>query len=561
MTSTQEEVDMELSFVVTAVRRYWWVVVLASLVGLVAGRQFDDDGPTLHESTALVLVAEPTSTWSDAAVADRYLLGQLSVFRSSSLASTVADTVGGGLDAGAVMASTEMSQVADTDVISVTAASTDPDEATAIVDAYLGAYFASLQQRIDESQAPGREQLESMLADVQTRLDEANATVAALLEPYLAGVDDAIPTLDQLDPALASRRQLLLQEYDRVALALDDLELRSQVRSASQVIQSASEAQVQPSDSGWAIGIAGLVTGALIGVVAACVLAASTRKVLDEHQVAEMLGVDVVGVLPRVRHFANHPRASLELPPRRATRLVEQVAVQAESRAHLGESLTIAVVGAERGSGTTTLAAIVANRFAVGGSQVLLVDADPHDPELTAIFGADPRGVPTLVDTALRPVSSRRTGPLDRRDPSTATALPGVRVLGAGASEANVLRRQQVPDLLEAASSLAPVVVVDAGPLLESATAAHLAQLADAVVLAVPTRRVARRMLSSVASQLEDRRGELLVVVVPARRRRRGRSDGAAGAPEAATAHGLELLAPPMGHGGRRAEVPAAGSA
>jgi len=533
---------MELSFVAVAVRRYWWAVVLGALVGVIGGQQLRADGPVLYDSTALVLVSEPTSTWVDAAVADRYLLGQLSVLRSSSLAAAVAERIGEDLDATAVQSRTEMSQVADTDVISIRASADDAELAKAIADGYVAEYFATLQQRIDAAQAPGRQQLETALADVQLRLDDANATVAALLAPYLAAEDEPIPTLDQIDPALATRRQLLLQEYDRVALALDELELSSRVRTASQVIQIASDPEPRPTASGGAISLAVTLTGVLLGVVAACALAATTRRVLDQREVAELLGVGIVGDLPRAHQIGARPRSRLEDPPPRSIELIDRLVVQAESRAHLGESLTVAVVGAARGAGTTTLASLVANRFAAVGSQVLLVDADPRDNELTHTFGADPHGIASLVAAAGRASGPRRLASLDRRDPSVATAVPGVRVLGSGDRSGGLaLRRQQVPDLLDAATRLASVVVVDAGPVLSAASSTQLALLVDAVVLAVPRRRLARRALMAVAEQLADRRDDLLVVVVPARRHRTRRVANETAAVE----HQIEVLAPP----------------
>jgi Mrp family chromosome partitioning ATPase len=547
-----KEVYMELAFVVVAVRRYWWTVVLGALIGLLAGQQVRTDEPTVYESTALVLVSEPTSTWVDAAVADRYLLGQLSVLRSSSLAADVAARLGGNLDAAGVQQRSTMRQVADTDVIEIEATADAPELATAIADRYLDAYFATLQQRIDEAEAPGREQLEAALADVQGRLDEANATIAALLAPYLAVEDEPIPTLDQLDPALATRRQLLLQEYERVALALDDFELGSQARSASQVIQSASVAEARPGSSATTLSLAVTLTGLLMGVVVACVLAATTQRVLDQRELAELLGVSLLGAVPRVHEFTSRPRSCLEDPPARVIESVERLVVQAESRAHLGESLTVVVVGAVRGSGTTTLAALVANRLAATGSSVLLVDADPRDNDLTRTFGADPHGLASLVAAPGRGVGPRRLAALDRRDPSVATAVPGVRVVGAGGHAGRpVLRRQHVPDLLEAATRLASIVVVDAGPILAAASSTQLAQLADAVVLAVPRRRLVRRILSAVAAQLVDRRDDLLVVVVPARRRRDRPSPPAVSVVE----RPMEILAPPDVEARRAVEV------
>ena len=130
--------------------------------------------------------------------------------------------------------------------------------------------------------------------------------------------------------------------------------------------------------------------------------------------------------------------------------------------------------------------------------------------------------------------------------------MPGVRVVGAGGQAGGpALRRQQVPDLLDAATRLASVLVIDAGPVLAAASSAQLAQLADAVVLAVPRRRLLRRTLASVASQLADRRDDLLVVVMPARRRR----ERPAPAVTSVVERPMELLAPPDVDARRAVEV------
>jgi hypothetical protein len=96
------------------------------------------------------------------------------------------------------------------------------------------------------------------------------------------------------------------------------------------------------------------------------------------------------------------------------------------------------------------------------------------------------------------------------------------------ADTAAVLRRQDVPRLIDAASANAHVVVFDAGPLLETAATIHLAHLVDAVVLALPVRRLSVRALSTVAAQLRGRRGYLFPVLVPATRPTRRAGSGTA---------------------------------
>src|SRR4051794_17503356 len=88
---------MEFSYVATAVRRYWWVVVLCVAIGLVpviARRSSTQE----YVARAVLLVSPPSDSRVQVTFnndPDRYVIGQLSVLRSSSLADQVAKKIEG----------------------------------------------------------------------------------------------------------------------------------------------------------------------------------------------------------------------------------------------------------------------------------------------------------------------------------------------------------------------------------------------------------------------------------------------------------------------------------
>jgi Mrp family chromosome partitioning ATPase len=180
----------------------------------------------------------------------------------------------------------------------------------------------------------------------------------------------------------------------------------------------------------------------------------------------------------------------------------------------------VVVVGSERSAGTTTLAVAMATRFAVTGSQVLLIDADVRHPAITGAFARGRPGIAALASLALSDRSAlRQAGSID---PFAPTSVPGLSVVGLGPKSTTApLRRQNVLDVVVAAKAHSPVVVFDGGPLLGSATTVHLAQLADAVVLAVPLARQRLDELASVTRQTSLLEGEVIVVDMPALRPRR----------------------------------------
>lgn len=519
---------MELSFVINAVKRYWWAVVACVLLGTMAGVQLRGDQTTSFKSTAMLLISAPTNSITEAfsAGADRYLLGQLSVLQSNELAVRVAEDVGG-IDAEAVQEQVLISQVMSTDAVAIEASAPTPEVAEALATAYVEQYTALMQGQLDRAQNPQLQQLRSTASEVRERLDEIDAEISAVMAPFLDAGSDSIPTLDQIAPELSTSRQILLQQYDRVSFALDQAQLNSQVRLATQTVQSASEAALVVEGGGSKKLAAGVITGLMLGAVVASFLASQSNKALDEQQVAEVLGAEVVGELPRVRALARNRRAAAEALPAKLAPFIDMLNVRAEAHARIGQAFTVAVVGAERSSGTTTLAAAMANRYAATGSQVLLVDADPRDSELTRLFAAAAPGIPALLAGAGASAdgSARRSASSARLAPFSPTAQPGLNVVGIGDKSSVVaLRRQNVPELIDAAVRHAHVVVFDGGPLLDAASTVQLANLVDAVVLAVPNRKLLTRSLNTLVAQLQHRQGDLLPVLVAVGKRARGSS-------------------------------------
>ncbi|HEX6658016.1 MAG TPA: hypothetical protein VF065_08035, partial [Ilumatobacter sp.] len=330
-----------------------------------------------------------------------------------------------------------------------------------------------------------------------------------------------IPTAEALVPELVTNKDALLRAYERLSDTLKELELDAKLRVTSYIVQRATlpEFPEASSSSSRALFGAGVLGGAALGLIATVIWARLSPMVLDERQAEAILGRPVVGSFPRLRSLARSRRNALEALPKQAVRFVDELCVRAEANAEIGKALTVAVVGTERAAAATTIALAMAGRYGANGSSVVLIDADTRRPEISALYNAR-GGIPELLAN----VMVEAGGPALRRgrfDPLTPTPVGEVSVLGLGdKSAAMALRRQNVPDLLEAASGYANVhvVVIDGGPMLDAASTVQLCQLVDAVVLAVPLKQQRIEGLVTVAAQLENRRGELLPVITPHRR-------------------------------------------
>jgi receptor protein-tyrosine kinase len=550
---------MELSFVISALRRRFWVVTLLALLGSLPGLTADPPTSNVFESKAILLVQPPTRATVNffSTDPDRYVTSQMSVLTSDSLAAEVAQRVsaqlGETVTAADLAGMVEIEQQPETDIVEVTTEAGSAVAAAAISQAYVELYVEGLATT-DEDQVQ-RADLEREIETLTNRLSSLDERLQEAMRPYLPRSNDPtpdpIPPAENVDPSAVSQRQLVLAELSQLQDSLNELEAQSRLRVNTEIISNAA-VPLEPNPRGGNFLLAGgLLGGIVLGVVVTLMWARFSTKVLDEVSAGELLGAPVVSEIPHYRSLARNPIAAFQALPRSAVPTIDQLCVRAEALAPINEPLTVAVTGTMRSAGSTTLALAMAERFAAGGASVVLVDADVRDPRITALFNATADGgVPAVIATggSLTDVQGRSA--------LTRTMDPAVSVLGLGPNRGSAaLRRDTVPTVLEGAHRKADIVVVDGGPVLDLASTIYAASLADAVVLAVPLARQKADALADMARQLGSVRHKLLpVVTAPSRRPAKGkvvRADGAIAMPGLTTKPGSSPGAqagPTVGH-------------
>ncbi|MCP3988514.1 MAG: hypothetical protein GY724_05555 [Actinomycetia bacterium] len=530
---------MELSFVISALRRRFWVVTLLALLGSLPGLTADPPTSSEFESTAILLVQPPTRATVNffSTNPDRYVTSQISVLTSQSLAADVANRAGAQLGepltAADLSTLVEIEHIPETDIVEVTTKAGSAVAATTISQAYVELYVEGLATT-DEDQVQ-RADLERQIETLENRLSALDDRLQEAMREYLPRpndpVPDPIPPAENVDPSAVSQRQLVLNELSQLLVSLNELEAQSRLRVNTEIISDAPMPLEANPQGGNFLLAGGLLAGIILGVVIALMWARFSTKVLDEISAGEMLGAPVVSEIPHYRSLARNPLAAFQALPRSAIPTIDQLCVRAEALAPINESLTVAVTGTMRSAGSTTLALSMAERFAAGGASVVLVDADVRDPRITALFNAGgDGGVPAVIASGGSLVDAHGSSAVTR------TMDPAVSVLGLGPNRGSAaLRRDTLPVVLEGARRHADIVIVDGGPVLDLASTIQAASLADAVVLAVPLARQKADSLADMARQLESVRHKLLpVITAPSRRSAKGevvRADGAIATP------------------------------
>jgi capsular polysaccharide biosynthesis protein/Mrp family chromosome partitioning ATPase len=527
---------MELAFLTSAIRRYWWIPVIAVVLGSLPAIALRATAETRYESKGVLIIAPPSESRTVVSFQgdpDRYVAGEMSVLES--LSDRVADEVDG-VSAADLADNVTFEQQPLTDVVIISAKAAQPKLAQSIVDTYIDVYFEVLRAQLDGRQDPALEALDQELDGVREQLREVDADIADALAPYVGR--EPIPTIEQVSPGLASDKQILLNRHQELETARN--ELSSGLRISSRIVRNATlptHPIASPVRSLLALGAVG---GGFVGLLIALVVARLSPTVLDDEQAEEILLHPVLGHMPVLTEAAADRTALLDDPGPDAARFLDSVGVRVEAARQAQASITVVVTGTRVGAGSTTLAAALARRLA-NDSKVLLVDADRRQPVLTGLFmrgKRSSRSGGTAGERRLEPAGSggerrpertasggerrpERTGSTAKRRPapSNGPVATGVQSLsltdlaGLGGATSGG-SRLDAAGLIAAGSSQAEVVVFDGGPLMDSATTVQLSRMCDAVVLAVPERQEIR-LLETVAAELRGR-DQVLPVWTPA---------------------------------------------
>ena len=310
------------------------------------------------------------------------------------------------------------------------------------------------------------------------------------------------------------------------ALYLQDAQKMAHSRAPARAIPVAGgAAEIQPRPIHNAV--LGIGIGFLLGLAAAFLWEALDGRIRSEDEVAELLGLPLLGQIRESSRPRSSRVAMLESPnsPQAESFRILRVALDT---LHRDVARTIMVTSTSDGEGKSTTAANLAVAYARSGLRVILVDLDLPAPSLDRLFGLEGRAGVTDValghvplDAALAEVPMVASSGSSNRDASYRGSLqvlpagsvsPGLRELVLAHSSAELL-----PQL----ASQADIALIDAPPIVPNIDAQALASYVDRLLLVIgwsfarrPTLKELRRALvtsgaSAVGFVLVARVGEM----------------------------------------------------
>jgi succinoglycan biosynthesis transport protein ExoP len=447
-------------------RRRKWVVMQAMVLVPAIAIAISLRSPARYQSQAQVLLTHQsfaallTNTQdpiSNQQLADRVAHTQADLARVPPVVyRTVAAVPEAGITALQLLHASSVTPRQNADLLTFTVTERSPRLAARLATAYAQSYTAYRHELDTASLQRARQDVHARIASLRASKRRSSPLAAKLVE-----TEQQLQTLETLQTSNAT------------------------------VVKIASLApQVSPRP--WRNGILGIVFGTLIGLGVALLIDALDTRVRSGEEVAERLGVPLLGRLPEPPRKLRERNAlvMLEEPYGRHAEAYRTLRTNIELSNLEHEATVIAVASALPSEGKSTTVANLAVAVARGGQRVALVELDLRKPILATFFGA--RAQPGLVDVALGRVTLDRA--LIRVNVATfaeetdvaGNKQPQLDVLIAGRTPPNpgeFVSSRRLANILAELRTSYDVVLVDTPPMLSVGDTLALTSQLDALML------------------------------------------------------------------------------
>jgi capsular exopolysaccharide synthesis family protein len=395
------------------------------------------------------------------------------------------------------------SSVGQTDVIELTARSTDPARAALVANTYADSYIDFRRSQAVSGLLDAVKGIQSQITELQAQIDDLDKQVGS------GPVDKRTPAQQSADQRRTSAVQLqagFKQKLDQLQV---DVSLNSggakKLVTATAPTSAASPKPVRNA-------ILALVGGLILGTGLAFLfeyLDDSLRSKEDMEKV--VAGVPVVGIIPAVQSWKSRETPeviSLDDPSSVASEAYRALRTAVQVIALDRPLRTLQVTSPSAGEGKTTTLANLAVALARAGQRVVMVCCDLRRPRIHHFFGLENTVGFTSVLRGEVPLAE------------AVQWVPGEKrlvLLASGPVPANpseLLSGRRTAEVLTALQAQADIVLIDSPPVLPVTDGVVLAGRVDATLLVASAKSTTRKQLQRSAELLGQADAPLVGMVL-----------------------------------------------
>lgn len=496
---------MELKRYISAIKKWWWLLVASTLVATVSGYYAVSRMPRIYQAATSLMVGQSLNE-ANPTNQDLYISGQLAqTYREIVTRQPILRGAADALGLSFVPRAEDVSAwlVPGTQLLGIAVRDTDPERARALADAIAQELIEQTPNEIEEDQARQgfvRSQLlsleenieiteEEILAE-QARLDAANS--ARAIQQYQTNIAALQEKLSAYQATYASLMQSVEGRTNFIAV------FEPAAASTTPVSPRVMETVLLAAASGLLLAVGGIVMIEFLD---------DTVKSADE--VKQLTGLTVLGAISRIPGGDSDEKLlQLEETPfpileayrtLRTNLLVSSIDKPIE---------TLIVTSPVPRDGKSTTVANLGIIMAQAGKSVILVDADLRRSALHKAFQLPNRegltnvllqGEPTLdgwlQETGVDNLHLLSSGPLPPNPPE---------LLGS-----HKMRR-----LLENLTQEADMVIFDSPPMLAVTDATVLSMMADGVLIIADAQKTRRGAIKEAVENLRQAEANILGAVL-----------------------------------------------
>lgn len=472
-------------------RRYWWILVAATVAGGVLGVGISLLQTKLYEATSQVVVRNSPdilnqiSGGSSGPYQDpnRLVTTQAKLVTLPTVIDRVTGTVGADrLGTRDVKDSVTVETAVNSDILTIRVRWTDPETAQQIATVLARQFVAYRSEQDTAALSDAEKEIERRIAELQ------------------GGAGDAA--------YLAELRQTQLDLSTRILIGS---------RNAQVVALPDAAVQVQPRPK--LLAVLGALAGLLVGLLIVSLLQLVDRHARSPEDVEEILGAPLLAAIPRrSRRHTGSDFVLRDSPSSLEAEAFRVLAATLRLGNVGGRKRALLVVSAQPSEGKSTTAVNLGAAVARSGQRVVVCDVDLHRPRIASILGIAPLpGVTNVLsgqselEEAIRPVPLSSGEPWHLAEEAASGAAGpasdgGFSAVPSGPIPPNpgdFTASPQMGALVANMKAASDMVILDAPPWLLFGDAVALAQSADGIIVVVRSGATTRRALRSLRQALD----------------------------------------------------------
>ncbi|MBW3626294.1 MAG: polysaccharide biosynthesis tyrosine autokinase [Actinobacteria bacterium] len=577
MAPLDDSEEIELRDYLAVLRRRKWSVLVSVAVVVLAAVAVSLVQTPVYEASAEVLLQPRSSEEIFSPDADQVQFrvdqtrvnNAVAVMKSRSVREAVAAELGKEPDV--TIRPQEVS-----DVVTISAESTDPAEAANVATTYAQTYIASRRQALVDDLLAASEEVQAKVDDIERQINDLDAAITdidrRIGEADLASERQALQAERQrLEGDNAAVRQTLQNQRNAYAEQLDRLQLARNLTQTggAQLVSAAAEPTTPVRPKPVRNAVLALVVGLMLGVAVAFLREHLDDTVKGKDDLNRVLpGLTVLGLIPAVAGWKDRatPRVvSVSDPTSQVAEAYRSLRTSVQFLSLDDPLRIIQLTSPNASEGKTTTLANLAVALSRAGQRVVVVCCDLRRPRVHEFFGLDNAVGFTSVLLGEVPLSAALQQVQGERLALLASGPPPP-------NPSELLASKRTSDLLTALRRECDVVLVDSPPVLPVTDAMVLSRMVDATILVGTAGQTTRREYQRSFEMLQQVDANLVGTVLNGVEQGGGygygygygyrQVEGAKGkadraSPNGAGANGAE----PTGNGSRRRPAPSSTSA